>query len=320
MRYAADNFFDVELETYAPTLFDSDSIDPQVMDADYVCPQPQAAPDRPMTRWDVLDLISKVVTPQIDVDSPVTSNCTWTGSGGDTVAWSKTDAAEPIIFRYKGTSYEITPDSTTEEFIYWDPNFTTLFKTTNDAATAVTLGKWYMCRNVAGAAYPTVPFPSVHAGVLQAGTITAAYGQIANAAITTAKIADLAVETLKIKDEAVTVPSSSFVAASISFKVGWVTTHTLTITSTGSPLLIGFSLVAYPITGIRLGCRLKRDANVLVTFGPVALWDGTYQPVSFVYADTPAANTYTYTVQCQETVDNTAAATNRSMYVIETKK
>jgi len=155
---------------------------------------------------------------------------------------------------------------------------------------------------------------------LQAGTITAGYGQIADATIVTAKIADLAVETLKIKDNAVTIPTSVYTAGSISFQLSWTTIQTLTITTSGSPLLIGFSFVGVPISGMRLGCRILRDATVLVSFGPVALWASTYQPVAFIYADTPAAETYTYTVQCNEMNNDAAAAANRSMYIIETKK
>jgi len=325
MRHTADNYFDVEFETYDADLHDSDSIDPQVTDADYACPQPPAAPERPLTRWDVLDLISKVVTPQIDVDSPATSNCTWTGDDVDTVSWSKTDAAEPIIFRYKGTSYEITPDSTTDEFIYWDPDFTTLFKTTNDAAVAVTLGKWYMCRNVAGVAYPTVPFPSVHAGVLQAATITAAYGQIADAAIETAKIKDLAVETLKIKDEAVTVPASVYTA-------GAVNPQTLSFTTSGKSLFIHASFrftihwTSSSDTELKwYKVQIKRDTTVIFDSGNYCKWGWAsldlVDQIAFGFTDDVAAGTYTYSILLVGlTGDADYGASNFSLFIIETKK
>jgi len=321
MDLRSDNYFDIEVETYDTALFTADDLVPDLPDQNYIWDRPANPLTRPVTRDEVVELIHQVMVPQPDVDAPVTSNCTWTGSGGDTVSWSKTDATEPIIFRYKGTSYEITPDSTTDEFIYWDPAFTTTFRTTNDAAVAVALGKWYMCRNVNGVAYPTIPFSSVHAGVLQVGTITAAYGQIANAAITTAKIADLAVETLKIKDNAVTVPVSAYTAGSITVFATWLTVQTLEITTTGAPLVISFSLVGTPGTGMRLECRLRRDTTVLVAFGPVALWPDTFQPITFNKEDEPGAGTYTYTVQCKEAVGgNYEHISNRTLHVMETKK
>ena len=321
IQSSVTNFFDVTVETYDSALFTADDLVPDNPDQNYIWSQPANPLIRPVTRAEVAEMIHQLVPPQVDADAPVTSNCTWTGSGGDTVTWSKTDATEPIIFRYKGTSYEITPDSTTDEFIYWDPEFTTTFRHTNDAAVAVALGKWYMCRNVDGVAYPTVPFSSVHAGVLQAGTITASLGQLANLVVTTGKIADLAVETLKIKDDAVTVPASAWTAGNIVCFAAWTTVQTLEFTTTGAPLVVSFALTGAPGTGMRLHCRLRRDTTDLVSFGPVALWPDTFQPITFDKADEPGAGTYTYTVQCKEAVGgNYSNVANRILHIIETKK
>jgi len=316
----ADNYFDITVETYDTDLFDADDRDPDNPDQNYIWTKPAQQILQPMTPADIAALVGSQVPPQPDVDAPVTSNCKWTGSGGDTVAWSKTDADEPIQFRYKGTTYEITPDDTTDEFIYWDPNFTTTFRTTNDAAVAVIVGRWYMCRNIAGVAYPTIPFSSVHAGVLQAGTITAALAQIADAAIETAKIKDLAVETLKIKDEAVTVPSS-------------VSGVSLVFTTTGKSLFINASGLIWLRQTAGDGWRqaqfsitVKRDAVVIYNTAEMNVY--TYLDNQIVYipwscgiTDTPAADTYTYTVLFSEWGGSHDGELRQpNMFIIETKK
>jgi len=325
MDLRSDNYFDIEVETYDTMLFTADDLVPDLPDQNYIWSQPANPLQRPVTRQEVIDMINQMAVPQLDVDSPWTSNCTWAGDDVDTVSWSKTDATEAIVFRYKGVSYEITPDSTTDEFIYWDPNFTTTFRTTNDASVAVTVGRWYMCRNVAGVAYPTIPFPGVHAGVLQAGTITAGYGQLANLAVVTAKIADLAVETLKIKDNAVTVPASVYTAGAIN-------PQTLEFTSSGSPLFISTSFAI----GIHwtsssenelkwYNVKIKRDTTVIFDSGGYCLWGFTNMTrtfsVSFGFTDNPEAGTYTYSVLLTgETGDADYGASHFSLFVIETKK
>lgn len=216
MRHSSDNFFFVELETYDATLFESDGWDPVLENADYWCPQPAAELARPVTRSDVIKLIQDIVMPQPGTDIPWTSNCDWTGNDVDTITWAALDSDDPIVFRFKGIDYEITPDNTTDEFVIWDPNFPDVFSTTTAGSIAAKLaaGCWVVCTNEDGVPHPAVPVPLMHAAILQAGTITAAYGQIAaltigtaeiiNAAITQAKIANLAVGTAQIQALAVT--------------------------------------------------------------------------------------------------------------------
>jgi len=134
-----------------------------------------------VTRQDVTDLISQLVPPQPDIDMPVTSNLTWSGNDVDTVSWEKTDEADDITFRYRGVTYSITPDSTTDEFIYWNPSYSTVFLTTNLASTALEAGNWLMCVNTAGVAHPANAIQLLHAGVILAGTIRAEqYAELRN--------------------------------------------------------------------------------------------------------------------------------------------
>lgn len=204
MTYRADNYIDVKFETYDTTLFDSDGTDPNITNPDYIWPQPATGLVRPANLWDVANQINQLLPPQPDIEIPWPGNCEWTGSGGTTVSWSARDGSTPILFRFRGTTYEITADSTTNEFIYWDPNYTTTFRHTNLLSTALTAGNWFMCRNKDGVAYPTVPMQSIHAGLLQAGTITAAYGQIGNLAVGTAQLANGGVTEGKLDTDAVT--------------------------------------------------------------------------------------------------------------------
>jgi len=322
MEPRQDNYWDITVETYDVALFTADDIVPDIPDQNYIWDRPANPLTRPVTRAEVIDMIHGVMVPQPDVDSPSTSNCTWTGSGGDTVTWSKTEATEPIIFRYKGTSYEITPDSTTDEFIYWDPAFTTTFRHTNDAAVAVALGKWYMCRNIAGVAYPTVPFPSVHAGVLQVGTITASLGQLADLVVTTGKIANLAVSTLKIQDEAVTIPTSAFTAGSITVGSGWVTIQSLTFTSTGQPVHISGFANLNRISGAvsSYSYRLYRGETKILDSGNLHIIANSFLP-TFGISDTPGVGEVTYYFKAVVAgTDPLWSAINRSLLAIEVKK
>lgn len=316
MDVLANNYWDVTVETYDVALFTADDLDPNNPDQNYIWDRPANPLTRPVTRAEVIELINQLMVPQPDVDSPVTSNCTWTGSGGDTVTWSKTDADDAIIFSYKGTSYEITPDSTTDEFIYWDPNFTTTFRHTNNAAVAVALGKWYMCRNVAGVAYPTTPFSSVHAGVLQVGTITAALGQIG----------DLAVETLKIANNAVSLGVSAYTDGS----AGDGDVQSVEITTTGQPVNITVTVRAYGNSSIE-NCvtsgdcwrnytlKLKRDTTQIYTSGQIWFMSvgGQFGWASMSFRDTPGAGTYTYKLNM---TGSASLYSKRFLFVQEVKK
>ena len=319
----ADNYFDITVETYDTDLFTADDLDPDNPNQNYTWGTPANPLTRPVTRDEVIDLINTLAAPQPDIDAPQTSNLTWTGSGGDTVTWSKTDATEVIIFRYKGTDYEITPDSTTDEFIYWDPAYTTTFRTTDDASVAVTLGKWYMCRNVDGIAYPAVPFAVIHAGVLQAGTITAALGQIAALAVGTAEIKDLAVDTLQIANEAVTLMVATYTAGQLSYNdTSWHEVQTVNITTIGQPVLLMASVQwdADHFTGLDI--RIQRDGTDVYLTHLSSIGDYG-NPFSVGIVDEPGSGTYTYDVDMRCTPGAGAeelAFRHRSLIAKEVKK
>ena len=173
LQPTTDNYFQVTVETYDEALFDSDDIDPNNPNVNYVWAGATPGISGPVTRAELDDLVVQIVPPQPDIDVPWPSNLTWTGSGGDTVAWSKTDADDDITFRYAGTTNTIAADSTTNEFIYWNPASPTVFLSTNLLSTATSPGFWLMAINEGGVVSTPNPHQIMHAGLLQASTIQA---------------------------------------------------------------------------------------------------------------------------------------------------
>jgi len=173
MKHTEDNYIDVDLETYDTDLFNSDGLPLYIDNPDYAWPAPSTQLLRPLTVEQVREIVHQMLPNRPDIEIPWWSNLDWSGDSVDTVTWAKRDATEPIYFRYRGVSYEITPDTTTDEFIYWDPNFTTQFRTTNDGDVALAPGMWLMCINRAGVPFPANAVQLLHAAILLAGTIRA---------------------------------------------------------------------------------------------------------------------------------------------------
>jgi hypothetical protein len=172
-----NNHYEVTVETYDPNLYIRDSISPTDPHPNYVWPAPakrNGLDNKPINWENILNAIDAVRPPQPDIDIPWISNCEWTyDSGGGTVYWNPRDADSPITFRYQGTTYEITPGSTTDEFVYWDPDYTTTFQHSALASVAIASGHWLVCGVVGGVVYPSTPIQFLHAGVILAGTIRA---------------------------------------------------------------------------------------------------------------------------------------------------
>lgn len=108
-----------------------------------------------------------------NIDMPVTTGIVFTKSGSN-VTWTTG------TLKYKGVDYTIAAEVTgdTNKFIYWNlDGTTTVFATTNTIADATpTAGepdRWVMCYNDAGTPSQAVPFKVLHAGLIQANTITA---------------------------------------------------------------------------------------------------------------------------------------------------
>lgn len=318
-----ENYFDITVETYDPVLYAADDLDPDAPYKDYIWSQPPGTLAKPVSHDDVVDLIDNLIPPQPDIEIPWLSNIEWSGNENDTIYWARRDADEEITFRFRGVDYEITPNpttGTTDEFIYWDPNFSTEFKTTNLVSVATAPGNWCMCRNVDGVAHPTNAMMVANIGILLAGFLRVGTADIDDLAVTTAKINDLAVETLKIKDQAVTVPAS-------------VSGTSLDFTSTGENLYVHASGVIYIYHTYltdwekwRYTLQVKRSGNIIYNSGEMQKWtylryQKVHLPWSVGITDAPGAGSYVYTINLtiQESAgDLTFILPN--IFIIETKK
>jgi hypothetical protein len=157
------------------------------------------------------------------------------------------------------------------------------------------------------------------------GNLEVTAAKIANAAITNAKIGNLAVDTLNIADNAVTVPVSAYTAAAVdTTSSGNTTVQTITITGTGAPAIIHFTLLAkYPSSSTTQQASISvfRDAVELYNT-PIdySMWSGSVKHTmlsgSIQDAVTGTA-TYTLVVKCTGASVN---AKQRSLYRLETKK
>ena len=86
-------------------------------------------------------------------DLPFATNRTITGDGIDTVTWAKVDAAKDLGMSYRGTLSAVTPGSTTDKYIYWDPDAPTVYSTTNTQATAEAGNNYIIAINEEGTMY-----------------------------------------------------------------------------------------------------------------------------------------------------------------------
>ena len=311
-----DNYFDVEVETYDDVLFVADDLDPDAPNKDYIWPAPAGAIEKPVSHDEVVDLIETLLPPQPDIDQPQTSNLSWNDDtpGAGSISWSKTDATEDIVFRFKGVDYAITPDDTSNEFIYWDPNFSTTFKSTNLVSVATAAGCWVMCRNIDGTAHPVNAMMLAQIGILYAGFLK----------VGTADIDNLAVTTLKIQDHAVTVELTEYIADQI-----WVTPAGVTlcgpleITTSGGPIKLTVTcFYCSDTTWDDFWCFFREDGFAIEETTMSVFHHNTWHAwMSYtkIYQYTPDPGTYEFTVEAFSSNDEMAAG-HRFFSVQEVKK
>ena len=127
------------------------------------------------------------------------------------------------------------------------------------------------------------------------------------------------IATGNIQTNAVTQPVSAFTAGTVNSTpyTPWTDVQSLSITTTGQRVYISFSGNAFPTYTPPNGeipgyysyptFRLIRDNIELMQ---------SYNVPAMSYSETPTAGTYTYKVQ----IDTVGSISNRSMFIIETKK
>lgn len=226
------------------------------------------------------------------------------------------------LLTYQGITYNIAAGGTDKKYIYWDPNYTTIFRTTDNLQDVFDCDGWLMCINESGTPYAAYALRVIHGALIQAGTISAQYGQIADATITTAKIANLAVETLKIADNAVTIPTSAYTDGTIEVpQSAYTTIQQITVTSTGSAIHLICSTSLFAVAATKyIDIRLRRGSTTIyesINFHCVA---DNYASVAFGIQDTPGAGSVTYYLQARGNTDTNCYCTKRSMLALEVKK
>ena len=294
MTAESSNFFNLELETYDTALFASDNVDPELTNPDYVH-QPVTQLATPVTRQTVIDLIEALAPPVPKVSKPQLFNCAWEGDDVDTVSWSKRNPDEPILLEWEGTTYEITPDSTTLEYIYWDSETPTVFCKTAAAGIALAAGMYLACTNKDGVEHPADMTQTQHGAIIQVGTITAALAQIADLTVTTAKIDDLAVETLKIKDQAVTLMVAAYTAAQQYYEdYSWHEAQTITMVTTGAPVALWAAVQWKNVGDDGCNIRIQRDDSVPVYSTNIFSTAQLGNPFCVAIVDTPGSGSHDY--------------------------
>ncbi len=254
------------------------------------------------------------------VDNPMPYNLTWNDNSpsGGRISWSAT-ASGPILLDIAGATYEISPDNTDNEYVYWNPAAPTVFGSTNVFATAYIAGYWVMAINDGGTAFPANSGKILHAAVMQAGTITAARAQIAN----------LTVDTLQIADNAVTVPVSAYTAGSIDVPVALGEIQSATIAAvSGTPTRIVFTAVldnqdpslTHNFERLRISrdnppATIVWDSTIII---PIVAQGGSYVAVSFEDSP-PTDSTLVYSVQ-MEASDTDIKVSRRSLVLSTVKK
>jgi len=292
-----ENYFNVEVETYDVALFNADNLDPDAPYPDYNWQAPAGALTKPISHDEAVDLSDLLLPPAPDIELPWPSNLNWTGSGGDTVSWSKRDADDPITFRYRGTTYEITPDSTTNKYIYWDLASPTVLSSSNTQSDAMGADKVPSCFNNDG-----VPDP--------------AWGY-------------RMINTKKVIDNAITDDGAAYTAGGQELTtVELVTIQSVVFAALGGPIFIHCTtLVLATLADNSCQFRISRWTN---GGGPV-LYEGfiavlcpqdSGAPVTISIKDSPAAGTYIYKFRALKNADGAKDlyAYNTSMFVQELKK
>jgi len=308
---------------YDPDVFDTDTELPLIPVSNAVIARADRRLDSGLTRRDLRTQIPPAAMEYPTMDIPTMQNITWntdTPAPGS-VSWSATDAGEPLLVTFNGTTYEITASSTANAYIYWVPGSATFGKT-NTLATALDGTNWLMAVNESGAALPTFGRKSIHGAIIQAGTITAALAQIAAATIGTANIIDLNVTTLKIKDNAVTVPVSAFTAAGTVVGAALTTVQSVAITTTADPLFVLFTATV-TTTGVDKyidQIQILRGANVIYDDADNKdVFASAGSTIAISISITPPAEAETYHVKVKADQTNITVS-NKSLLLLGVKK
>jgi len=164
----------IACEIYDVDVYGGDDLEPDVPAARYIVPSSSApSRTRPVTSGQVEDNVVTGSNEGESYDFPMISNLTWGNNdpGAGSVSWSKTDSDDEILVCLNNVTYEITESNTGNIYIYWDESSSTVFSGTDILSETVGPGKWLICVNDNGYAYPNYPFKAIHGAAVQASSI-----------------------------------------------------------------------------------------------------------------------------------------------------
>jgi len=129
------------------------------------------------------------------LEIPLMKDITWTEHSPtpESVSWSSGHLA------YKGEVYEISSGSTSAKYIYWEMGNPTQFQTLNNKPT-VGMDSFLIAINDAGALFLATQNKIQHAGILQAGSITAEELATENLITNSAQIAEGVIQDAHIQN------------------------------------------------------------------------------------------------------------------------
>jgi len=309
---------------YAAACFETDDEIPEIPVSNAVTVRADRRLTAPLTRQDLRTQVPEYATVFPVLDIPLTHNITWTNHHPTYpgVRWQATTAGNPLLVMFNGTSYEITANDTYLKYIYWDESNPTAFYATDTFATAVSSGHWLMAFNDGGVAYPAFGKKIIHGGLIQAGTITAALGQIA----------DLTVGTLKIINNAVTVPASASTTGDVTVTTTLTTVQTVSMQTTGAPVHINFAAAVRDTVGgvppYKINqCVITRDLGEAYETTIYSNTDDKTIPaaegisLAFSYTDQPLARAATtWTIRLKSNHLTRVVASHRTLFALEMKK
>lgn len=131
------------------------------------------------------------------------------------------------------------------------------------------------------------------------------------------------VKTVNIENEAVTTKTYSFTSGSINVPSGgytYVQVQTATITTTGEDVEIDGYFELDVLDNCKYQYRFLRGGSPLLTLGPITVNTADGPPAFFRYVDSPAAGTYTYTVEVACNDANNINVLNRGLSLKEIKR
>lgn len=305
---------------YVDEVFDSDDEVPQIPIANAVLARVDRRLTQPLTRGELRTQIPPAAMEFPNVDVPMTQGIDWNDNdpGAEEISWTASDVGEPLTIAWRGTTYEIAADDTSQTFVFFDTASPTIFQSTNTLANAYGPTRVPVCINHNGVPVPIVGIGAFHAALIldltvvtakianlavteaKIGLLAVTEAKIGNLAVAEAKIGNLEVTTIKIADNATSVYNSSYTAGSTPVGATYTTIQSVPITSVGGiPIIVGSAKFTATSGNRSVRLRLTDGSVTLAQGDTVSILLGTPVTVSISAIDLPGVGAVTYYLQAK---------------------